>query len=93
MEWTQQLLGVGLVLGLLGASLFWLRRRGLARPAIAAGRRGRARSIELLDRVALTPQHSVHLVRMGDRMILVGRAPSGLTRLASAPWKEPEAAQ
>lgn len=93
MEWIRQLLAAALVVALGWGSLWWLRRRGLARPAAGARRRDGARRLELIDRVALTPQHSVHLIRMGDRLILVGRAPSGLTRLASARWDNAEETQ
>jgi len=69
---------------LLAAAMIWLRRRAAAgRPG---GREpGRARRLELVDRVSLTPQHSLHLVRVDDRLILVGRSPAGLVRLASRP--------
>ncbi len=82
MDWTRQLLAVLAVLGLLGALMAWLRRRGLVRPLWNGAEAGRARRLELLDRVALSPQHWLHLVRVDGRIILVGRSPGGLTRLA-----------
>lgn len=90
MEWIRQLLAAALVVALAWTTLWWLRRRGLARPGSGARRQDKTRRLELVDRVALTPQHSVHLLRMGNRMVLVGRGPSGLTRLASGPWRELE---
>ena len=51
---------------------------------------GRPRGLEPVDRLSLTPQHSLHLVRMGGRMILVGRSPSGITLLASDEWRPGE---
>ena len=82
MDWIRQLLAVLTVLGLLVASVAWLRRRGLARQLWSGPETGRARRLEILDRVALAPQHWLHLVRVDDRVILVGRSPAGLTRLA-----------
>jgi flagellar biogenesis protein FliO len=84
------MLAAALVVALAWGGVWWLRRRGLARPLLGARRRAPARRLELIDRVALTPQHSVHLLRMDNRLILIGRAPSGLTRLASAPWSGAE---
>ncbi|HSV28080.1 MAG TPA: flagellar biosynthetic protein FliO, partial [Candidatus Omnitrophota bacterium] len=66
------------------ASLAWLRRRGVVRPGWNGGNGGRERRLEVLDRVALAPQHWLHLVRVDDRVILVGRSPAGITRLAVA---------
>jgi flagellar biogenesis protein FliO len=74
MEFGQQYLAVAAVLGLLGAALWWLRRNGHA--AFAA--RGRAgRQLESLERLPLSPQHSLHLVRVGSSTVLVACSPSG----------------
>jgi hypothetical protein len=94
MSWTEQILAAGAVIALLAGLVAWLRRKGWVRsPAAAAGWRG-GRCLEPLDRLALAPQHGLHLVRMGDRAILIGRSPTGLTLLDSIEWrpKGPEAA-
>lgn len=76
---------VGLVGALLAGALAWLRRRGLLRMAgNGLHLRRRPRRLEMLDRLALTPQHSLHLVRLGNRTILLGRSPSGLALLDTA---------
>ncbi len=67
-----------MVLGLLAAALWWLRSRQL--PWLAF-RSPAPRNLELLERLALTPHHSLHLVRVGDRRLLVAAAPSGCTVL------------
>ena len=54
----------------------WLPSGGPSRP-------GRRRRLEHLDRLALAPQHSLHLVRVGNRELLVGRSPAGVTLLDS----------
>jgi flagellar biosynthetic protein FliO len=85
MEGFRQILGVIVVLGLLAATLWWLRRRGLAQiPALA--HRRKARILRIVDRVSLAPAHSLHLVRMADRAILLTVSPNGCQVLESSPW-------
>ncbi len=74
MEVIQQMAAVGLVLVLLGASLWVLRRRGIAGFALA-GRPARRR-LECLERMPLGPQHTLHLVRVDGRELLVASSPS-----------------
>jgi len=74
---------VVLVLGLLGAAVWLLRRTGAALPrafSLQAGRK--ARRLEAIERVALTPQHALHLVRFGRREMIVSTHPQGCTVLA-----------
>lgn len=81
-----QLLAVAGVLGILILSLYLLRSRGLAAFRLP-GRRGRpASGIEVLDRIVLTTQHSLHLVRLADRAVLIGVSPGGCSRLAEFEW-------
>lgn len=86
MELAQQLAAVFTVLALLGAALWWLRRRGYAVPA--AGRRSGSRRLDCVERVMLGPQQALHLVRLGDRGLVVASSPAGCTLLQSVPWKE-----
>jgi flagellar biosynthetic protein FliO len=85
MEALRQLAAVALVFGLLAAALWVLRRRGLAsrggflRPRKAGGR------LESLERLALSPQHTLHLVRVQDRALLIGAHSGGCTLLESLP--------
>ena len=74
MEFGQQYLAVTAVLVVLGGGLWWLRRHGYAAPAIGS-RRGR--SLEPLERLALSPQHSLHLVRVGEAEVLLACSPGG----------------
>jgi flagellar biogenesis protein FliO len=83
MEFAQRLLWVALVLGLLAATAGMLsRKRG---GWWSAWRRTSHRKgeIELIDRLPLTPQHSVHLLRVGSRTILVCCQPGGATVLTA----------
>jgi flagellar biogenesis protein FliO len=81
MEGMQQALSVVLVLGLLGGTLWWLRSRGMAQFAFKAAGRCKGRSIQVIERMSLTPQHSLHLVRVADRTMLIAASPSGCSIL------------
>jgi len=79
MEIARQAVSVLLVFALLGAALWALRRRG----AIHWQRqRGRAKSLQSLERLALTPQHSLHLIRIDGRELIVATHPQGCSMLA-----------
>lgn len=69
MEVIQQATSVALVLGLLAAALWWLRRRGFAGASL--GRRQSGRSVEELERLVLGPQHVLHLVRVREQAVLL----------------------
>ena len=77
MEAIQQTLVVVSVLALLGVTLYWLRSKGLARfNGINIGR-GSARRMQSLERLSLTPQHSLHLVDIEGRVLLIAVSPGG----------------
>ena len=85
MELLRQLAAVGLVFGLLAAAMWALRRRGfLPRGGILRARRAAGR-LEAIERLALSPQHTLHLVRVADRALLIGAHSSGCTLLESLP--------
>jgi flagellar biogenesis protein FliO len=79
METARQGLSVLLVFALLGSTLWAVRRRGFLPFRSGFPRRGpvRTRTLEALDRLALTPQHSLHLVRVGECEVLVSTHPQG----------------
>jgi hypothetical protein len=52
----------------------WRRGAGPPRP--------RAR-LERLERLALSPQHMLHLVRLGEKVLLVASSPGGCVLLES----------
>ena len=70
MDLIQQMAAVALVLALLGAAVWLLRGKQLIR-----ARKSGPRQLEVIERVALTPQHSLALVRVNDAMVLVGAGP------------------
>ena len=92
MEEIRQALAVLTVLGVLGGALWWLRRKGLAQFAVRTRSGGRIRSMRVLERLALTPQHSLHLVLVGERTILVAASPGGCTLLDSVTQSPSEGA-
>ena len=73
MELTEQIAMVLAVFALLGALVWFTKRRGLAS---FAPRRGKIRNLELLERVQLTPHHAIHMVRVSDKVVLIATAPS-----------------
>jgi flagellar biogenesis protein FliO len=83
-EIARQTLGVAAVLGLLAATLWWLRRWQPGR-GLGNSRRG-PRRIERIERITLTPQHSLELVRFDGAAILLALSPSGVTVLERTEW-------
>jgi|HubBroStandDraft_4_1064222.scaffolds.fasta_scaffold760999_2 flagellar biogenesis protein FliO len=86
MQLTEQIGMVLVVFGLLGGLLWFAKRRGLASFPMASfpkgfGRGGGTRRLEVLERVSLTPQHALLLVRVSDRTVLIATAPSSCTLL------------
>ena len=65
------------VAAVLAAVVWWLRRKGalgFARPHL----RRAPRRLQSIERLALSPNHALYLVRLDDRAILVAQSPSGL---------------
>ncbi len=79
---------VGAVLGLMGLTLWWLRRSGWS--GAPQRRRPGSRKLEAVDRLPLGPQHTLHLVRVGGRGVLLACSPSSCLLVESLPWKEIE---
>jgi flagellar biogenesis protein FliO len=90
MELLRQMMAVGLVFGLLGAALWWLRSKNMAGMPVFRGVRRGPRPMESIDRLALTAQHSLHLVRVGNRCLLISASPTGSTLVESLPSSEVE---
>lgn len=81
----QQILAVCAVLALLLGFLWWTRR-GVGFRITGWGRaKSSVRSLESMERLALTPQHALHLVRLRGQLLLIGVHPSGLTLLEKFP--------
>jgi flagellar biogenesis protein FliO len=70
MDLLQQFASVAGVLALLGAALWVLQRKRLVLPL-----RRSPRELEVVERVALGPQHTLALVRVKNGLVLVGTGP------------------
>lgn len=64
-----------LVLAALTGTILFLQRKGWARVSGPSGARGKTRRLETVERLVLTPQHALHLVRVEGRLMLVSSAP------------------
>jgi flagellar biosynthetic protein FliO len=71
MELLQQALALFVVFALLGTALWFVRTRQSPDMRARGGRR-----MQILERVALTPQHTLCLVKVDDRLLMIGTAPS-----------------
>ena len=81
MEVIQPFAAIVLVMTLLGGALLLLKKRGGATLRFpAAG----PRRLEVIERVSLGPQHALHLVRTGDRVVLIATAPNSCQLLEAA---------
>ena len=88
---VEQILAAVFVIALLFVTVWMLRRKGLAVANSPWKRKGRSSSMQTVERLQLTAQHSLHLVRLGDELILVGVSPSSCEKLSvvkSAPCHE-----
>jgi flagellar biosynthetic protein FliO len=83
MEAAQQFLAVVAVLAMLYAVVWLLKQKGLVRFTATRARGSQAR-LEVIDRLVLTPHHSVHLIRMADRTLLIGLSPNGCNLLETS---------
>jgi len=87
MEYLQQMLAVLAVFGILGSALWWLRRRGFARFAIASAKKNHG-VLSQVERLPISATHSLHLVRMADRAILIASWPGGCQAIESSSLNE-----
>jgi flagellar biogenesis protein FliO len=77
MDLMQPIGAIVFVIVLLGGVLLLLKRRGGAAYGVP-------RRLEVIERVPLGPHHALHLVRAGDRMVLIATAPSSCQLLDHA---------
>jgi flagellar biogenesis protein FliO len=71
MEIVQQGLALVAVFGLLGTALWLVKTRQSPNLRLRGERR-----MQVVERVALTPQHTLCLVKVENRLIMIGTAPS-----------------
>lgn len=83
MELMDPMPAVLAVAGVLAAALWWLRKKAPGRLWRQSARRP-ARRLASVERLALSPRHTLHLVRLDDRVLLVAESPAGLAPLDGA---------
>ena len=88
MEIVRQLLAVVLVLASLVVTLWWLRRRNPVHLGFRIKKNRRRRILESVERLPLSSQHTLHLVRVADRVLVLAVHSSGCSLLESRSWKE-----
>jgi flagellar biogenesis protein FliO len=83
MEPLQPMVATLFVLALLAGALFALRKKGAAAFRIPRLPSGGGRRLETVERLALGPQHALHLIRIDGRCVLVATAPTSVQLLRS----------
>ncbi len=87
MEIWRQAAALVAVFALLGAAVWSLRHRaGIVRT-------GASKSLRAVERIALTPQHAVHLLRAPGRELLVMTHPQGCSLLFEQVCESPRPAE
>jgi flagellar biogenesis protein FliO len=89
-EDIQQALAVVAVLIALVTSLFVLRNKGIVRFAMQEKVASNRRRMQAVERLPLTAQHSLHLVNVAGRELLIAVSPSGCSVLDGAPRRTDE---
>ena len=84
MDAMRQIAGIAVTLALLAVALWWLRRRGAVN---FRGVRG-SRVMEVIESRGLGPGHTLHLVRVADRVMALATHSGGCTLLEARPWTE-----
>ena len=81
----QQIVAILAVLVLLAGTLHLLRRRGFVQftSGVRSGvaKPGKPKEMRVIERIALTPQQSLHLVNVRDTVFLIGVSPAGCSKL------------
>jgi len=77
METMREIAALVAVLALVGAAGWVFGRRAGAAPGAGV------RRLERLEKLLLSPQHTLHLIRLEERILLVASFPNGCTLLES----------
>lgn len=86
-DFLRQALGVLSVFALLGLAVWKLRAGGSVPWSLPSG----TPRLRATARIALSPQHTVHLLRVDQRELLIATHPQGCSVLSDAPVRESEA--
>jgi flagellar biogenesis protein FliO len=83
-EDIEQALAVIAVLIALGTSMYVLRSKGIVRFAMQTRLGSNTRRLQSVERLPLTAQHSLHLVKVSGRELLIAVSPAGCSVLDGA---------
>lgn len=83
MNIVQYIGAIALVFSLLALCLMGLQRLGVANWKLGGVRRREDKALEVVERIALTPHHSLHLVRCQSATLLIGVSPHGCNLLTN----------
>lgn len=86
---AREILPLILVFGLLGLAVWKLGHGRRIAPRWFSGP-SRGRMLEPLDRLALTPEHALHLVRLRGRELMLATHPRGCLLLTETRAEVPE---
>jgi flagellar biogenesis protein FliO len=87
-ELIRQILAVAMVFGLLGTTVWLLGRRQGAMQVWLSRRKGTGTQMQVIERLRVTPQHTLVVLRIGPRGLLIAVHPGGLAILLSEPIAE-----
>jgi flagellar biogenesis protein FliO len=89
-EIQQATIAIG-VLAALGIALYVLRSKGMVQFKNRGRSDAKTRRLQSIERLPLTAQHSLHLVRVAGRLVLIAVSPGGCSVLDGGVWDNPHA--
>jgi len=90
MDILRQSLAIALVFALLWLALWLLRKKNGVPARLLAGRLKRG-ALESRARLVLGPQHSLHIIRIGEKELIMAVHPHGITLLGDTAVMTPRA--
>lgn len=87
-ELVRQVLAIAIVFGLLAAAVWLLGRRKGTMRLLMTPRSKEIAHLQVVERLRITPQHTLLLLRIGSRGLLVAVHPAGCSLLESHPLAE-----
>lgn len=81
----KEILGIAIVFALLGAAVWMMGRRRRGAPLFWGKLQRSGGRMRVIERLHLTPQHSLVLLQLGRRALLVSIYPGGCALLETGP--------
>lgn len=86
----REILGIAIVLALLGIAVWLMGRRRNGMPLFWARLQRSGGRMRVIERLPLTPQHTLFLLAFGKRELLVSVHPGGCSLLEGGTLAEPD---